>query len=592
MKRALVLWTSCLLVGVLNEIARGELRTWTDRTGQQIEAELKLSREDTVWLRHQGKLIQIRIAQLSEADQRYVRDIRAGAKSPASAIGTAASEEGTTDDTAQIPETTTKLPQKPPAQDTGEAPAPTIIVRGEPRTWTARNGKYTIVAEFVTGSELSVTLSRDGKQRTIPLAALCDADQQFVRDPLKAAKPADTLSTATVAGENKGAGEANEPTRDWANLIDPSSFDKWTVIGAPDVFKLLPDATIRAAGGRAYLVSPQAYADFELTGRMKASARGNGGVFFGVPRGMNLDNPRGYEVQLYVRTPGDNSGTGSIWRDGQLTVPLAGRFEAPDRWYNFYIRCQGSSILIKINDQTVFEEADARGGSGHLALQCYETTGEVHYADLKVRELSKTEVTPPVVSVADGPAAAGTFSICGIKAGMAFHEIVPILKARGMRLHKPHQIASFLNNSHLNNGATQGLSYVADAVADRKDGQVLTELDIHFREDLPDRPGVGICDEVTFTKYYEGKGSPDLSPWFRQARNELVQRYGPPKDSDDDENSAKWRHHDSESLYVSLSGRKVTVCLESMDVYRRRAKGEKILVERFRPSAPEIKVDF
>jgi hypothetical protein len=148
---------------------------------------------------------------------------------------------------------------------------------------------------------------------------------------------------------------------------------------------------MRGAGGRTYLVSPHAYTNYELTGRMKVSSRGNGGVFFDVPRGMNADRPRGYEVQLYVRRPGDNNGTGSIWDNGRLTRPLAGRFEVPDRWYSLYIRCQGPFILVKINDQAIFEREDNTRGGGHVALQCYEATGEVHYADLKVRVLSAAE---------------------------------------------------------------------------------------------------------------------------------------------------------------------------------------------------------
>ena len=77
MYRRMLLMTSFLLAGFFGGTARSELRTWTDRTGQRIEAELYRSREDIVWLRHQVKIIMIQFAQLSEADQRFVRDIRA-----------------------------------------------------------------------------------------------------------------------------------------------------------------------------------------------------------------------------------------------------------------------------------------------------------------------------------------------------------------------------------------------------------------------------------------------------------------------------------------------------------------------------------
>jgi hypothetical protein len=272
------------------------------------------------------------------------------------------------------------------------------FARGELRNWTDRTGRHTVEAELVHADQQSVTLRRHGKDRTIRLAQLSEADQQFVRDSLAAATP--TLAQGTAPAKNSDT--ANDPTSSWGTLIEPSSFDQWTTVGAPGAFTVLPDATIRGAGARAYLISPKMYSDFELTGRMKVSGRGNGGVFFGVPRGMLLNSPRGYEVQLYVRRPGDNNGTGSIWQDGKRMVPLAGRFEVPDRWYKFCIRRQGPSILVKIDDQTVFEHADAKQSSGHLALQCYEADGEVHYADLKIRELRPADTTVVASASSDG----------------------------------------------------------------------------------------------------------------------------------------------------------------------------------------------
>lgn len=589
---------SFFLAGAFGGTARGELRTWTDRTGQQIEAEAYRSNADVVWLRCQGKLIMIRLAQLSEADQQYLRDTRAGAKSPASAFGAAASAEGTTDDTAQSPEATPSLPQKSPAQGSGQTPAPTEIAHGELRTWTARNGEYTVVAEYVSGDELSVKLGRDGKQRTIPLAALCDADQQFVRDLLSAAKPADTVSTAAVTGESKGADEVSDSTSDWLNLIDSSSFDKWTTVGAPGVFKLLPDATVRGAGARAYLVSPKMYSDFELTGRMKVSGRGNGGVFFGVPRGMNLDNPRGYEVQLYVRTPGNNNGTGSIWRDGQLTVPLAGRFEVPDRWYPFSIRCQGPSILVKIDDQTVFEHADGKRSGGHLALQCYEAEGEVHYADLRIRQLAPSQAASLAAAASAGKQAAAPepLAILGIRPGMTVQEIVPIIRSRGFTVSEPHKTSSALSNLPGMYNRADKYIFVHVLSAKRQDGPVETHLEVILREDLPERPGVGVCSRVSFVKKnrrvrnYQGEFVANQLPaWFEQVREELIRRYGQPDEERD--NSISFGDDDSEKLAAEVSSEYLSIRLTSQNIERRSKQGAEILREKPRPQAPKLKID-
>jgi hypothetical protein len=530
------------------------------------------------------------MAQLSEADQRFVRDTRARATSPASAFGAAASAEGTTDDTAQTPEATPSSSQQPPAQGRGEAPAPTGIAHGELRTWTARNGKYTVEAVFVAGDELSVTLGRDGKQRKVPLAALCQADQQFVRDSLAAASP--TLAQGHAPA--KSAAEYNEPTSGWDNLIDSSSFDKWTTVGAPGVFKLLPDATIRGAGGRAYLVSPDMYSDFELTGRMKVSHDGNGGIFFGVPSGTNLFDKKhlGYEVQLNVRKAGEISATGSIWVDGKSSAIIEDRFEVPDRWYSFSIRCQGPSILIKIDDQIVFDQTDPARRVGNVALQCYQAVGEVQYADMKIRALSHTQATSATIAGNNSEKAGATepFAVFGIKAGMTIQETITTLKSRGINVGGVSPMESVLRRipqfEHIADRYRLGRGFQAH----RQDGEILTLISVGFCEDLPDRPGVGVCTRASFTKWYQGDGKPDLTSWFRQAREELVKRYGEP--ADERESFISFGDDDSEKLTAELSLGQLEIQLESREVKRRCEKGQETILARFRPAAPDLKVDF
>jgi hypothetical protein len=406
------------------------------------------------------------------------------------------------------------------------------FARGELRTWTARNGKYTVEAEFVRGDQQSVTLRRDGKEITIQLAQLSIADQQFVRDSLTAVKPAETASTAAVAGETKGGDEANEPTGDWVNLIDSSPFDQWTTTGAPGVFQLLPDSTIRGTGGRAYLVSPKMYSDFELTGRMKVSSRGNGGVFFDVPRGMNADSPRGYEVQLYVRRPGDTNGTGSIWDNGRLTYPLAGRFEVPGRWYSLYIRCQGPFIVVKIDNQSIFEREDNTRGGGHVALQCYEAEGEVHYTDMKIRELRPAEKTVLASASGEGKqvAAADPFAVFDIKLGMTDGEVAQVLLRKGIR---PADV-------RIDEDATKGIKTIRLAShITSKSGtasrNLYTDLEVDFAEDLPVRPGTWVCIQVKYSKDFGDYGGVDLSPVWSKVRADVIQRFGPPSKQSDNE---------------------------------------------------------
>jgi hypothetical protein len=204
------------------------------------------------------------------------------------------------------------------------------------------------------------------------------------------AKFLDSFQLVTVPGRPSNAVEegsllTHQP--DWFDLIDAASIGRWTNSGGHDVFKLSKDGSLRASGGRSYLISPRAYDDFELSGRMKVSRGGNGGIFFGVPPGSDMHTPLGYEVQLYVRKSGNESGTAELWLDGKPIRTSLHSFDVPDRWYSFHILHKGGSLLVKIDD-TVVHNLGAEHRAGHIALQCYSHEGEVHYTDLKIRDLS------------------------------------------------------------------------------------------------------------------------------------------------------------------------------------------------------------
>ncbi len=440
---------------------------------------------------------------------------------------------------------------------------------------------------------------------------------------------------AGAAGEGERQGRLRRRGGEaWADLIDSNSFPQWTNTGKRDVFKLGPDGSLRGSGGRSYLVSPRAYDDFELTGRMKVSREGNGGIFFGVPAGSDMNPPLGYEVQLYIRKSVEGPGTGGLFLDGiqmrrgTYSTYSGHRFDVPDRWYSFRIRHQGSSLLVKIDDREVHNLDDAEHRAGHIALQCYSDSGEVHYADLKIRDLSpgspgvdtaaagadaklavakgvpepgsamrrwtdhtgkhtvqakylgsdKQNVTvqlengkkltvqidqlsesdqqfvrdaiaaskapkpavgkattPAASIVSDTPAAEenrvaakAPLALCDITIGMTDREVARVFERKGLRVTK--DMVNYENSAMNKFAGARQQQFVEEVAFYRFETgfQVRTYITVEFMEDLPDRPGVGVCTSVKYKKeFHPNSGDLNVEPLAQRAIDDLIARHGP-----------------------------------------------------------------
>ena len=63
----------------------------------------------------------------------------------------------------------------------------------------------------------------------------------------------------------------------WTTLFDGSSLDGWNVLG--DANWELADGAVQADSGRGFLVTPDSYADFELTLEFWVDEPANSGIF-------------------------------------------------------------------------------------------------------------------------------------------------------------------------------------------------------------------------------------------------------------------------------------------------------------------------
>jgi TPR repeat protein len=153
-------------------------------------------------------------------------------------------------------------------------------------------------------------------------------------------------------------GEDSEHS-DWQPLVNEKTFESWIQVGDEGVFHILPNGTIRGLGGKAFLVAPDAYSDFEIRGEMLATLGGAGGILFNV---KPEEQPR--------RRPG--SGPSGPDRDGLLRLlekANGGTHIVPENWAQRKV-APGTGYELVVNPTSsdyYVQSSDTRGGGFYRA---------------------------------------------------------------------------------------------------------------------------------------------------------------------------------------------------------------------------------
>ena len=134
-------------------------RTWTDTSGKQTQGKFVRYHQGDVVILRGAKVVTIPFNTLSDEDQEYVRK-QLEAKGQGDLLPSPSSRAG---------------PLGASSTD-GRLAAP-----GPERTWTSNDGKK-IQAQLVGVSGDKVTLLFQGKEVTVPLSRLSEADQQYVKE--------------------------------------------------------------------------------------------------------------------------------------------------------------------------------------------------------------------------------------------------------------------------------------------------------------------------------------------------------------------------------------------------------------------------
>ena len=166
----------------------------------------------------------------------------------------------------------------------------------------------------------------------------------------------------------------------WTMLFDGEILDNFTMTGNAN-WRITDDGVAEADMPRGYLVSREAYTNFDLRMEVWTRPESNAGVMLrvGDPRAPSLRN--GYEVNINDQRTNQDGRTGSIVN---IAVPLA-KVDAGNKWVTVDISAVGPRMTVRIDGILTADATDTTFTSGQFALQA--AGGEVKYRNVQIRVL-------------------------------------------------------------------------------------------------------------------------------------------------------------------------------------------------------------
>ncbi len=177
-----------------------------------------------------------------------------------------------------------------------------------------------------------------------------------MRRSMRTALAALAAGIATLADAQSGGS--------WITILDGKGVDGFTVVG--DANWRIEDGLLVADKGSGFLVTRNAYGDFEMRVEFWADDDANSGIFIRCAEPQKITGATCYEVNIFDKRPETIYGTGAIVDVAKVDpMPKAG-----GRWNLFEITAKGSRLSVTLNGQkTVDGVENAKLSNGPFALQ-------------------------------------------------------------------------------------------------------------------------------------------------------------------------------------------------------------------------------
>lgn len=168
----------------------------------------------------------------------------------------------------------------------------------------------------------------------------------------------------------------------WTVLLDGTSLKGWNMVGDAN-WQVVDGAAQATSGKGGYLVTPQAYGDFQLTAEVFVSAGANSGIFIRCQDPKNITAANAYEVNIYDTRPDQTYHTGSIV---DVARPMA-TVNADGRWTTVDITMQGTKLIVVMNGITTVAVEHKGHARGPVALQYGQGASMVRFRNVRIRTL-------------------------------------------------------------------------------------------------------------------------------------------------------------------------------------------------------------
>ena len=185
------------------------------------------------------------------------------------------------------------------------------------------------------------------------------------------------LSTICV-----GCGEyaADRSESSWITLLDGTDLNNWTMIGKANW--RLADGVLQADQGSGYLVSKNAYTDFQIRAEFWVDDVANSGILIRCADPQKIGSATCYEANIYDQRAEQEYGTGAIVNVAKVAAPFP---KAGGRWNAFEITAKGPQMSVVMNGVKTAEGSDEKFPSGRIAIQY--GTGVVKFRKLQIKPL-------------------------------------------------------------------------------------------------------------------------------------------------------------------------------------------------------------
>ena len=170
----------------------------------------------------------------------------------------------------------------------------------------------------------------------------------------------------------------------WITLLDSSKKGDWTEVGKANwEFKDGAMVADKLDGKDiSYLVTKNAYKDFQIRAEFWVDEEANSGIFIRCEQPDNITGKTCYEVNIYDKRPDPTYGTGAIPGIAKV-VPMP---KAAGKWNTYEITAQGPHLTIVLNGQKTADVQDSKHlNAGPIALQY--GSGVVKFRKVQIKPL-------------------------------------------------------------------------------------------------------------------------------------------------------------------------------------------------------------